>query len=118
MKILILGAGKMGSFFCDVLSSDHEVAIFDIDPDRLKFTFGCYRFSSMDEVRDFEPQLVINAATVKYTIPAFEAVLPYIPQQCILSDIASVKPACRSSTKSAAVRSPPHTPCLAPHLPR
>lgn len=32
MKILILGAGKMGSFFCDVLSSDHEVAIFDIDP--------------------------------------------------------------------------------------
>jgi len=91
MKILILGAGKMGSFFCDVLSSDHEVAIFDIDPDRLKFTFGCYRFSTMEEVRDFEPQLVINAATVKYTIPAFEAVLPYIPPQCILSDIASVK---------------------------
>ena len=25
MKILILGAGKMGSFFCDILSFDHEV---------------------------------------------------------------------------------------------
>jgi len=91
MKILILGAGKMGSFFCDVLSSDHETAIYDIDPDRLKFTFGCYRFTTMDEVRAFEPQLVINAATVKYTIAAFEAVLPHIPPQCILSDIASVK---------------------------
>ncbi|MDR1500500.1 MAG: prephenate dehydrogenase/arogenate dehydrogenase family protein, partial [Tannerellaceae bacterium] len=26
MKILILGAGKMGSFFTDLLSFDHEVA--------------------------------------------------------------------------------------------
>jgi prephenate dehydrogenase len=34
---------------------------------------------------------VINAATLKYTIPAFESVLPYLPQTCILSDIASVK---------------------------
>lgn len=31
MKILILGAGKMGSFFSDVLSSEHEVAIYDTD---------------------------------------------------------------------------------------
>ena len=29
MKILILGAGKMGSFFCDVLSFKHEVAVYD-----------------------------------------------------------------------------------------
>lgn len=27
MKILILGAGKMGSFFTDLLSFDHEVAV-------------------------------------------------------------------------------------------
>ncbi|MDY3675072.1 MAG: prephenate dehydrogenase/arogenate dehydrogenase family protein, partial [Prevotella sp.] len=27
MKILILGAGKMGSFFIDLLSVDHEVAV-------------------------------------------------------------------------------------------
>ena len=30
MKILILGAGKMGSFFCDLLSFDHTVAIYDL----------------------------------------------------------------------------------------
>ena len=34
MRILILGAGKMGSFFTDVLSFDHEVAVFDVNPDR------------------------------------------------------------------------------------
>ena len=32
MKIVILGAGKMGSFFADVLSFDHEIALYDIDP--------------------------------------------------------------------------------------
>ena len=32
MKILILGAGKMGSFFADVLSFDHEVAVLDTEP--------------------------------------------------------------------------------------
>ena len=91
MKILILGAGKMGSFFCDVLSFKHEVAIYDPDPQRLRFTFNARRFSSLDEVDEFRPQLLINAATVKYTIEAFKMVLPHIPADCIISDIASVK---------------------------
>ena len=36
MRILILGAGKMGSFFTDVLSFQHETAVFDVDPKRLR----------------------------------------------------------------------------------
>ena len=32
MKILILGAGKMGSFFIDLLSFEHEVAVYERDP--------------------------------------------------------------------------------------
>ncbi|GAY26864.1 prephenate dehydrogenase/arogenate dehydrogenase family protein, partial [Prevotella sp. MGM1] len=27
MRILVLGAGKMGSFFLDLLSFDHETAV-------------------------------------------------------------------------------------------
>jgi prephenate dehydrogenase len=91
MKILILGAGKMGSFFTDVLSFDHEVAVFDIDPKRLRFVYNVVRMSNPEEIRDFNPEIVINAATVKYTIDAFEMVLPYLDETCILSDIASVK---------------------------
>ena len=91
MKILILGAGKMGSFFCDVLSFDHEVAIYDIDPKRMRFTYNCQRLTSLDEVTAFEPELLINASTVKYTIAAFDQVLPYLSKDCIISDIASVK---------------------------
>lgn len=91
MKILILGAGKMGSFFCDVLSFEHEVAVFDVDPKRLRFMYNCYRFTTLDEIADFAPELVINAATVKYTLDAFRQVLPVLPKDCIISDIASVK---------------------------
>ena len=72
MKILVMGAGKMGSFFIDLLSFDHEVAVYERDPKRLRFTYNCQRFTDLEEVKDFAPELVINAVTVKYTIPAFE----------------------------------------------
>lgn len=91
MKILILGAGKMGTFFCDLLSFDHEVAVYDPDPKRLRFTFNTHRFTLLDEIDDFDPKLVINAATVKYTLSAFEAVMPHLSSGTIVSDIASVK---------------------------
>lgn len=81
----------MGSFFCDLLSFDHEVAIYDPDPQRLRFVFNCQRFSSLDEVDGFAPQLVINASTVKFTLEAFRDVMPHLPAGAILSDIASVK---------------------------
>ncbi|MCR5078069.1 MAG: prephenate dehydrogenase/arogenate dehydrogenase family protein [Prevotella sp.] len=91
MKILIMGAGKMGSFFIDLLSFEHEVAAYEKDARRLRFTYNCQRFTTLDEIKAFRPELVINAVTVKYTIPAFEEVLPALPKDCIISDISSVK---------------------------
>jgi prephenate dehydrogenase len=58
---------------------------------RMRFTYNCQRFSCLDEVREFRPELLINAVTVKYTIPAFQEVIPYLPKDCIISDISSVK---------------------------
>ncbi len=91
MKILILGAGKMGSFFVDLLSFEHETAVYDVDPHRLRFMYNTRRFTSLDEIRDFAPELVINAVSLNYTIDVFRQVTPYLPKDCILSDIASVK---------------------------
>jgi prephenate dehydrogenase len=91
MKIQILGAGKMGSFFADTLSFEHEIAIFDPDPRRLRFTYNCIRMTDPKEIAAFKPEVLINAATVKHTVEAFKTVLPYLPENCILSDIASVK---------------------------
>ena len=91
MKILIIGAGKMGTFFSDLLCFKHTVGIFDTDPQRLRFAFNVQRMTALEEIAEFEPQLVINAATVKYTIDAFKMVMPYLKSDCILADIASVK---------------------------
>jgi len=91
MRIQILGAGKMGSFFADVLSSIHEVAIFDYNPEKLRFTYNCIRMSKPEEIKEFQPEILINAVTVQYTIEAFNQTLPFVPASCIISDIASVK---------------------------
>ena len=91
MKILVLGAGKMGSFFIDLLSFDHEVAVYEKDAKRMRFTYNCLRFTSLDEVDAFQPELVINCVTLKYTLQAFEELLSHIPESCIISDISSVK---------------------------
>ena len=79
MKILILGAGKMGSFFCDLLSFDHETAVYDADPRRLRFMYNTQRFTSLDEVDAFQPELLINCVTLQYTTDAFRSVLPHLP---------------------------------------
>ena len=81
----------MGTFFADALSFQHEVGLYDVDPKKLRFVYNTERMTQLDEVKAFEPELLINAATVKYTIEAFKAVMPYIPDNSIISDIASVK---------------------------
>ncbi len=104
MKILVLGAGKMGSFFIDLLSFDHEVAVYEKDPKRMRFTYNCQRFTELEEIRTFNPDLVINAVTVKYTIPAFKEVIPYLSKDCIISDISSVKTGLKDYYESTGMR--------------
>ncbi len=91
MRILILGSGKMGTFLTDVLSFQHETAVFDTDEQKLRFVYHTYRFTTVDEIKAFNPELVINAVTLKYTFDAFDLVLPALSKDCIISDIASVK---------------------------
>ncbi len=81
----------MGAFFTDLLSFDHEVAVYEIDARKLRFMYNTQRFTTLDEIKDFRPELVINAVSLKYTLTVFEEVLPYLPKECILSDISSVK---------------------------
>ena len=91
MKILVLGAGKMGSFFTDLLSFDHEVAVLERDPKRLRFIYNAVRMQSPEEITAFAPDLVINCVTLNYTIEAFKSVIPFLKPNCIISDVASVK---------------------------
>ena len=104
MRILVLGAGKMGSFFLDLLSFEHETAVYERDAKRLRFTYNTLRFTTLEEIKDFKPELVINAVTVKYTIDAFKDMIPIIPKDCIISDIASVKTGLKEFYEASGMR--------------
>ena len=104
MKILVLGAGKMGSFFVDLLSFDHETAVYEIDSKRLRFMYNTQRFTTLDEIDAFQPELVINAVTLKYTLDVFKQVIPHLPKDCILSDISSVKTGFKDFYESTGMR--------------
>lgn len=81
----------MGSFFCDTLSFEHEVAAYETDARRLRYLYNVQRLTTMEEIGEFQPELVINAVSLKATLDVFRQVLPCLPATCILSDIASVK---------------------------
>lgn len=90
-KILILGAGKMGAWLVESLCLDYEVGVYDSDKSKLKYLFNSHRILSYEEIKNFAPELVINAVSLQHTVKVFEEVLPYLPENCILSDITSVK---------------------------
>lgn len=91
MKILIVGAGNMGAWLVEALCLDFEVGVFDTDKRKMKFLFNSHRFTRPEDIEAFAPELMINAVSLQYTFKAFEMVLPFLPQDCIISDIASVK---------------------------
>ncbi len=91
MRILILGAGKMGQFFLDLLSFEHDTAVYEQQAEKMRFTYHCQRFTTVNEIDAFCPDMVINCVTLNATTQAFDNILPHLPQHCILSDIASVK---------------------------
>ncbi len=91
MRIVIIGAGNMGSWLVESLCLDYEVGIYDADRTKLKYFFNSRKFIYMEEIHDFMPDMIINAVNLEKTIPVFREILPYISHDCILADITSVK---------------------------
>ena len=91
MRISILGAGHMGAWLVEEFCLDHEVGVYDPDRKKLKYFFNVKRFLEVPEIQEFEPELLINAVSLSHIQKAFNDVLPYLPEDCIISDIASVK---------------------------
>ena len=94
----------MGSFFVDLLSFDHETAVYEVDPKRLRFVYNTQRFTQLDEIDAFKPELVINAVTLKYTLEVFKQVIPHLSLDCIISDISSVKTGFKDFYESTGMR--------------
>ena len=91
MKILIIGTGHIGSWLCEELCHDHDVAVYDRDPRKMKYFINVKRFMDLKETKEFNPGIAINCVSLNGTIEAFESVIPYLSKKCILADTASVK---------------------------
>ena len=91
MRIVVIGAGNMGSWFVESLCLDHEVGVYDIDRNKLKYFFNSRKFMYYEEIHDYHPDIIINAVSLEHTLEVFQEVLPYLPENCIIADITSVK---------------------------
>lgn len=91
MRIAIIGAGNMGSWLVESLCLDFEVGVYDRDRNKLKYFFNSRKFLYYEEITDFSPDLLINAVSLDQTIPVFNEILSYLPGDCIIADITSVK---------------------------
>jgi len=93
MRIVILGAGKMGSWLSSELSGSHDIAIYDTDERKLKGfdEKGVTVLSHVQEIALFDPELLINAVSLQNTVSAFKEVVPHISKNCIIGDLSSIK---------------------------
>jgi prephenate dehydrogenase len=91
MRVVIIGAGHMGAWLAEELCLEHDLAVYDTDTRKLTYLSRAKKLLELHEVDAFKPQLVINAVSLRDTRKAFGDVLPLLPGNCLLSDIASIK---------------------------
>ncbi|MEW6722573.1 MAG: prephenate dehydrogenase/arogenate dehydrogenase family protein [Candidatus Micrarchaeota archaeon] len=94
MKIAIIGAGKMGSWLARMLSSGNEVAVYDRDAARAQVCAGAGKITALPALSGlsgFRPQMLINAASIQNTVAAFGEARPFLGDDCIICDVASIK---------------------------
>lgn len=93
MKIVIIGAGKMGSWLTREFSLSHETGVYDTD----KVKLDCFRgqapfvFQNIAEIASFKPDYLINAVSLQKTVSVFQDISRYIPKECIICDLATIK---------------------------
>ncbi|MCK4881313.1 MAG: prephenate dehydrogenase, partial [Bacteroidales bacterium] len=61
------------------------------DRSKLKYFFNSRKFLYYEEITDFSPDLLINAVSLDSTVSLFNEIVSYLPKECIIADITSVK---------------------------
>jgi len=91
MRVAVVGAGNMGSWLVESLCLDYEVGVYDSNRNKLKYFFNSRKFLYLEELLEFQPDILINAVSLEHTVDVFREVVPSLDKNCIISDITSVK---------------------------
>ncbi|MDX9929205.1 MAG: prephenate dehydrogenase/arogenate dehydrogenase family protein [Bacteroidales bacterium] len=90
-RILIAGTGRMGWWFVRLLRRDFQVAAYDKYPVNLPGPDACACLTDREEIRSFNPDLLLNCVGIDSTVNAFNELSGYLSDSCVISDIASLK---------------------------
>lgn len=104
MNICILGAGKMGAWLAKLLSEKHAITVYDTDVKKTRGLSGVKVLSNTDQIHNSAPEMLLNCISLQHTVEGFRAVLPVLPKDCLLCDIASVKGALPAFYREAGFR--------------
>ena len=91
MRIAITGIGHMGTWLANELKLENKVAVYDLDIKRSRLVDDVEELNELEDLKKFNPQMLINSVSIRETIPVFEAVKPFLSKDCILCDVTSVK---------------------------
>ncbi|MEI6080228.1 MAG: prephenate dehydrogenase/arogenate dehydrogenase family protein [bacterium] len=91
MRIAIIGVGHMGSWLANELKTDHQVAVYDVDLKIARTIDDVEVLMDLESLDKFRPEMLINAVSIRETIPVFKSVTKYLPKDCVLADVTSVK---------------------------
>ncbi|MCL4333514.1 MAG: prephenate dehydrogenase/arogenate dehydrogenase family protein [Candidatus Thermoplasmatota archaeon] len=91
MRCAIVGIGRMGRWLANVLKEEWDIAVYDTEQQKTEGITGVKVLQSVEEIEVFRPNILINAVTLGNTIRVFEEVVPFLPEECILADITSIK---------------------------
>jgi prephenate dehydrogenase len=91
MKIAILGVGHMGSWLARGLLQHHEVIVYDKDHDKSSSLADVACLKHLQDLKHFQPELLINAVSLQHTVEAFVGAAHYLSADCMIADVASIK---------------------------
>lgn len=91
MKIAVIGTGNMGFWIAKELAKENKVAVFDLDKEKAEGVENVRVLSELSELKEFEPELLVNAVSLSNTIEVFKEVVGHISTECIIGDVTSVK---------------------------
>jgi prephenate dehydrogenase len=81
----------MGSWLARELCRENEVAVYDSDEGKSAAVKNVFHLGHSREIKDYQPEMLVNAVSLQHTIAAFRETSRYIPANCIICDVASVK---------------------------
>ena len=99
-RIVVAGAGSMGTWLASQLSSHCSVALFDSVREKALNVENVEHLNNLADIAGFNPTILVNAVSLENTQKFYRSILPHVSKECVLVDIMSIKGSIREFYKA------------------